>query len=124
MELLIQDVLWQGRRVDVAIAEGVFTAIEPAGTLEPTPSTTCLSGRHFLLRSPFYNTHTHHAMTLLRGAGEDLPLMAWLQERIWSHYSSLIKVENKNVGRLGDRFTAGFLYNIVERANDTHREWR
>ena len=59
MELLIQDVLWQGRRVDVAIAEGVFTAIEPAGTLEPTPSTTCLSGRHFLLRSPFYNTHTH-----------------------------------------------------------------
>ena len=89
MDLLIQDVLWQGRRVDVAIAEGVFTAIEPAGTLEPTPSTTCLSGRHFLLRSPFYNTHTHHAMTLLRGAGEDLPLMAWLNQRIWPREARL-----------------------------------
>ena len=89
MELLIQDVLWQGRRVDVAIAEGMFTAIEPAGTLEPTPSTTCLSGRHFLLRSPFYNTHTHHAMTLLRGAGEDLPLMAWLNQRIWPREARL-----------------------------------
>ena len=42
----------------------------------------------------------------------------------WSHYSTLIKVENENVGRLGGRFTAGFLYNIVERANDTYRELR
>ena len=42
----------------------------------------------------------------------------------WSHYSTLIKVENEDAGRLGGRFTAGFLYNIVERANDTHREWR
>ena len=42
----------------------------------------------------------------------------------WSHYSTLIKVENEDVGLLGGRFTAGFLYNIVERANDTHREWR
>ena len=42
----------------------------------------------------------------------------------WSHYSTLIKVENEDVGWQGGRFTAGFLYNIVERANDTHREWR
>ena len=34
----------------------------------------------------------------------------------WSHYSTLIKVGNEDVGRLGGRFTAGFLYNIVERA--------
>ena len=33
-----------------------------------------------------------------------------------SHYSTLIKVENEDAGRLGGRFTAGFLYNIVERA--------
>jgi 5-methylthioadenosine/S-adenosylhomocysteine deaminase len=29
------------------------------------------------------NAHTHAAMTLLRGVGDDLPLMRWLQERIW-----------------------------------------
>ncbi len=29
------------------------------------------------------NTHTHAAMTLLRGYGDDLPLMTWLQDYIW-----------------------------------------
>ncbi len=29
------------------------------------------------------NTHTHAAMTLLRGYADDMPLMPWLQERIW-----------------------------------------
>jgi 5-methylthioadenosine/S-adenosylhomocysteine deaminase len=29
------------------------------------------------------NGHTHAAMTLFRGYGDDLPLMEWLQEKIW-----------------------------------------
>ena len=29
------------------------------------------------------NTHSHIAMSLLRGLAEDLPLMKWLQDRIW-----------------------------------------
>lgn len=29
------------------------------------------------------NTHTHVAMTLFRGLGEDLPLHQWLSEKIW-----------------------------------------
>jgi 5-methylthioadenosine/S-adenosylhomocysteine deaminase len=29
------------------------------------------------------NTHTHNAMTLMRGVADDLPLMVWLQEHIW-----------------------------------------
>jgi 5-methylthioadenosine/S-adenosylhomocysteine deaminase len=29
------------------------------------------------------NTHTHAAMTLLRGYADDMELMPWLQERIW-----------------------------------------
>jgi 5-methylthioadenosine/S-adenosylhomocysteine deaminase len=29
------------------------------------------------------NLHTHAAMTLMRGYGDDLPLMAWLKDRIW-----------------------------------------
>jgi len=33
----------------------------------------------------------------------------------WSHYSTLIKVENEDVGWQGGRFTVGFWYNIVER---------
>ncbi|MBQ9694360.1 MAG: amidohydrolase [Kiritimatiellae bacterium] len=88
-DLLIQDVLWQGQRVDVAITGDIFAAIEPAGTLAHCSAKRRIEGRHFLLRPPFYNTHTHHAMTLLRGAGEDLPLMAWLNERIWPREARL-----------------------------------
>lgn len=29
------------------------------------------------------NTHTHAAMTLLRGFADDLPLLEWLEKRIW-----------------------------------------
>ena len=31
----------------------------------------------------FVNGHTHAAMSLLRGLGEELPLMEWLKEKIW-----------------------------------------
>jgi 5-methylthioadenosine/S-adenosylhomocysteine deaminase len=31
----------------------------------------------------FVNTHTHAAMALMRGYADDLPLMRWLDERIW-----------------------------------------
>jgi 5-methylthioadenosine/S-adenosylhomocysteine deaminase len=30
-----------------------------------------------------WNAHTHAAMTLFRGYGDDLPLMEWLEKRIW-----------------------------------------
>jgi 5-methylthioadenosine/S-adenosylhomocysteine deaminase len=29
------------------------------------------------------NTHTHAAMTLMRGLADDLPLMRWLEEHVW-----------------------------------------
>jgi len=29
------------------------------------------------------NGHTHAAMTLFRGYGDDMPLMEWLEKRIW-----------------------------------------
>ena len=38
--------------------------------------------RHALIPG-LVNSHTHAAMTLLRGLADDLPLMQWLQERIW-----------------------------------------
>ncbi len=41
----------------------------------------CAQGK--LLMPGLYNCHTHAAMTLFRGYGEDLPLQRWLQERIF-----------------------------------------
>jgi 5-methylthioadenosine/S-adenosylhomocysteine deaminase len=36
------------------------------------------------------NAHTHAAMNLLRGAGDDLPLSRWLNERIWPLERALV----------------------------------
>ena len=36
-----------------------------------------------------YNTHTHTAMTLLRGYADDMPLQKWLQEYIWPYEDKL-----------------------------------
>jgi 5-methylthioadenosine/S-adenosylhomocysteine deaminase len=39
------------------------------------------------------NAHTHAAMTLLRGVGDDLPLMRWLAQRIWPLEKALVSPE-------------------------------
>lgn len=41
----------------------------------------------------FINTHTHAAMTLLRGLADDLPLMSWLQEHIWPAEAEFVNEE-------------------------------
>ena len=38
---------------------------------------------HHALIPGLINSHTHAAMSLLRGIADDLPLMEWLQEHIW-----------------------------------------
>lgn len=39
--------------------------------------------RNRLLMPGLYNCHTHAAMTLFRGYGEDMPLQSWLNDRIF-----------------------------------------
>ena len=42
-----------------------------------------LDGRGLVALPGLVNAHTHAAMTLLRGYADDLPLMQWLEEKIW-----------------------------------------
>lgn len=42
----------------------------------------------------FINAHTHAAMTLLRGYADDLPLMEWLQTKIWPMEDRLTDEDN------------------------------
>ena len=39
------------------------------------------------------NTHTHSPMALLRGVGDDMPLMEWLEQRIWPVEMALLSPE-------------------------------
>ena len=56
---------------------GIFDA-RPAGRFDRE-----ISGKNKLLMPALYNCHAHTAMTLFRGYGEDLPLQAWLNTRIF-----------------------------------------
>ncbi|MEA4925589.1 MAG: amidohydrolase [Syntrophomonadaceae bacterium] len=42
-----------------------------------------LDGTNRLVLPGFINAHTHAAMTLLRGYADDMPLMEWLEQKIW-----------------------------------------
>lgn len=50
----------------------------PAGSYDKV-----IDGRDKVLIPGFINTHTHAAMTLMRGYADDLPLMEWLENKIW-----------------------------------------
>lgn len=63
-----------GRIVDLLPTTEALERYEP-GALVERPGHVILPG--------FVNAHTHAAMTLFRGYGDDLPLERWLKERIW-----------------------------------------
>ncbi|MEO5340066.1 MAG: amidohydrolase [Magnetococcus sp. MYC-9] len=47
------------------------------------PGAECLDAAGMAVVPGFVNGHSHAAMTLFRGFGDDMPLMEWLQTRIW-----------------------------------------
>ncbi|MEW6164962.1 MAG: TRZ/ATZ family hydrolase [Pseudomonadota bacterium] len=101
------------RHVDQIIDARWIVPIEPADTLLENHSLVLENGRildllpsaeadaryaaptrhhltqHVVLPG-FVNLHTHAAMTLLRGFADDMPLMRWLETRIWP-------AENRNI---------------------------
>ncbi len=48
----------------------------------------------------FVNLHSHAAMALLRGVGDDLPLHRWLQQRIWPLEAKLVGAQFVRDGAL------------------------
>ena len=88
-DFLFLNALYKGQRIDLAVAGSQIAALTPAGGLAQAEARQRIDASDFLLRVPFYNTHTHHAMTLLRGLGEDAPLMEWLTQHIWPREAHL-----------------------------------
>lgn len=81
MPLTVTDALLDGERVAVRCVDGLIAALGPEVVAEPGDETIAAGGAPLV--APLLNGHTHAAMTLFRGSGGDLPLMPWLQERIW-----------------------------------------
>lgn len=79
--LTVTGAVLDGEQVGLRCLDGRIEAIGPEVSAQPGDETIDAGGA--LLSPPLVNGHTHAAMTLFRGSGGDLPLMPWLQERIW-----------------------------------------
>ncbi|MCP4898739.1 MAG: amidohydrolase family protein [bacterium] len=68
----------------VAVSDGRIAAVGPCEQLlEQAPTCEVLEATDSLILPGFVNTHSHLAMTLVRGYADDLPLKEWLEKRIW-----------------------------------------
>jgi len=68
----------------VALHDGIIEAIVPnAAAAARFPSHDRVVLDEHALMPGLVNAHTHAAMSLMRGLADDLPLMRWLEERIW-----------------------------------------
>ena len=82
MDLLLRDVtLLDGSTGHVGIEGNRIVHLGP--DLPAVEPARMLDGTDLLAMPGLVNAHTHAAMTLFRGYGDDMPLMPWLQERIW-----------------------------------------
>jgi len=68
----------------VAVKDGRIVAIAPAAeALAQFEARDVVDLGHHVLIPGLVNLHCHAAMALMRGMGDDTPLMTWLQEHIW-----------------------------------------
>lgn len=83
MTILIQNVLHENKNADILIDKGRFAKIASALSLSAESAGTVIDGSDKAILPAFYNLHTHAAMSLLRGLGDDKELFHWLSEDIW-----------------------------------------
>lgn len=81
MTLTVNGAVLDGETVGVRCEEGEIVAIGTEVVAVIGDETIDAGGAPLV--APLVNGHTHAAMTLFRGSGGDLPLMPWLEERIW-----------------------------------------
>ena len=81
MSILIKNVLHKDTITDVLIEGNRIARIAP--NLTTPEGAEVIDGTDKAVIPGFINTHTHAAMTLFRGYGDDLPLMEWLEGYIW-----------------------------------------
>lgn len=82
--MVLSNIALDGRQVDIRIKDGTIAGIAPhgglsAGMLEGAEVVDC-AGK--VAVPGFINMHTHAAMSLMRGIGEDMVLSDWL-DHIW-----------------------------------------
>ena len=96
MKILIKQIMLGDKPKDILIENGVFSQISDNTSIVCDKT---IDGHGKAVFPAFYNGHTHAAMTLLRGYGEDLKLFDWLN-KIWKQEAKLTEEDIYNGTRL------------------------
>lgn len=97
--ILLKNVILDNQTTDVVIEGNRFAQI--GGNVTGEFNETINGKGNLALLPPFYNTHTHIAMTLLRGYADDLELFDWLNNHIWPAEAKLTPEDIYYGTRLG-----------------------
>lgn len=117
-DILIKNALLNDNRQDILISGTKISRI--ADEIEISDQKV-INASNLAAMPALYNMHTHTAMTLLRGFGDDMALMPWLQEKIWPQEAKLTE-EDVYIGtRFGclEMIKAGTVL-----ANDMYWHWK
>jgi len=93
VSLLIRGALLDGAPTSILIRDGIIAALDRAAdraadmaaadATSHDAAARVIDGTGLHAFPSLRNGHTHAAMTLFRGWGDDMPLMEWLRTRIW-----------------------------------------
>lgn len=81
MSLTVTGATLDGHEVGLRAEDGRIAELGPEARPREGDEVIDAAGR--VLLPALWNAHTHAAMTLFRGYGDDMPLMEWLQQKIW-----------------------------------------
>lgn len=117
--ILIKNVLLDGKKSNVLIEGKRFRCLSAA---DGAVAGTVIDGTGKALLPGLYNTHTHSAMTLMRGYGDDTPLEEWLNRYIWPFESRLdaetlrrgYRIATREMTRTGTVFFNDMYFNLHE----------
>jgi 5-methylthioadenosine/S-adenosylhomocysteine deaminase len=81
VNLAVTGAVLDGQAMGLRAEDGLISELGPS--VEPRAGDHVVDASGLLLGAPMVNGHTHAAMTLFRGFGDDMPLMGWLRTKIW-----------------------------------------
>jgi 5-methylthioadenosine/S-adenosylhomocysteine deaminase len=81
LTLTVTNAELDGETVGLRAEDGGIAELGPE--VQPRDGDEVIDAGGMLLCPPLVNGHTHAAMTLFRGFGDDLALMEWLEQHIW-----------------------------------------
>jgi len=79
MSIFIQNVLLHGKSTNIYVEDNRISYIGE----EIRNADICIDGTDKEVFPTLVNGHTHAAMSLFRGYGDDMPLQEWLSQKIW-----------------------------------------